>query len=245
VAFGVSIAALFFKLIIIIIICYCIIIRWARMIHRMLSRGPPDGWSSLHVHQTASWDCGLACVVSACRRCNLRDPDLGALLKRFPARSVWSVDLALLLREHGVSVVFYTTCCGVNADHAALPFYRLFDDAPRVEAAFNTARASGLRCCQLLLPLDHMCQHLAAQSAVYVALVDVRYLSCFRCTSPLRRLLFSYAGHFIVLWKYDKDARTVDYMDPSSSCGEWTSSLGVLNLCAPGTVPCPRICLCQ
>jgi len=60
------------------------------------------------------------------------------------ARSVWTIDLAHLLRRFGVAVEFTTVTLGANPAYARERFYRqhLRDDCRRVERLFQARRGS-------------------------------------------------------------------------------------------------------
>ena len=69
---------------------------------------PVDGMAVLvpKVVQEATWDCGLTCVHMALRALGMGADDcsLTYLRTRLPCDSVWTIDLAYLLAEFGVSV---------------------------------------------------------------------------------------------------------------------------------------------
>ena len=58
-----------------------------------------------------------------------------------PTTSIWTVDLAHLLRRFGVDVRFFTITLGANPEYAAESFYRrrprLADDGARVDALWR------------------------------------------------------------------------------------------------------------
>ena len=95
-----------------------------------------------------NWDCGLACVLASLRsmRC---DPalDLPHLKALCPTTSIWTVDLAHLLRRFGADVSFFTITLGANPEYAAESFYRdsLADDGARVDALFRGAERAGVQ----------------------------------------------------------------------------------------------------
>lgn len=64
------------------------------------------------------------------------------------ARSVWTIDLAHLLRRFGVAVEFTTVTLGANPAYARERFYRqhLRDDCRRVERLFLVRTGFGLGC---------------------------------------------------------------------------------------------------
>lgn len=175
-----------------------------------------------HVLQKESWDCGLACIEAIAER-------LGKsceLARALPDQSVWTIDLVLYLLERVSlpprSVRFATTCAGVNPDLLTLSFYssRLTLDAPRVTKEFERARSMGVDISVEALSLDHIQRKLTERRAVYLVLLDLRWMECKTCGSPLRALQFSFAGHYVVLHDYRQDDDTLVYMDPAASCSE-------------------------
>lgn len=176
-----------------------------------------------HASQLETWDCGLACVEAVARSRDAREPSTRSMAAAFPDHSVWTIDLAILLVEQvGVPVAdlrFTTTCAGVNPAHAAKAFYAgLGKDAPRVAAQFTRARDSGLRITVEALGADYVQARVASRSAVFVCLLDLRWIACLECGTPHRALQFSFAGHFVVLHAYDAPSSTVSFMDPAAPC---------------------------
>ena len=72
--------------------------------------------------------------------------DLGTLMRLCPLTSIWTVDLAHLLRRCGLGVTFCTLTLGANPDYASEAFYEscLADDVQRVESLFRDAEALGI-----------------------------------------------------------------------------------------------------
>jgi uncharacterized protein YneR len=174
-----------------------------------------------NVKQLFSWDCGLACVVAVrSLHGGLSCPTLlASLAESFPDKSVWTIDLALLLHSTN-KIRFYTVYAGVNPTHASMGFYEhLSRDEPRITKAFQTADVLGVEIRLESIGLDYICDRLAAGLAVFIVLVDLRWLRCLRCTSSLRMLQFFYAGHYVLLWRYNRATRTLLYMDPAAACG--------------------------
>ena len=59
-------------------------------------------------------DCGLACVLMLLRGLGVQDIDLRSLCSLCPTTSIWTVDLAYLLRRFGAEVTFCTVTLGAN-----------------------------------------------------------------------------------------------------------------------------------
>ena len=54
-----------------------------------------------HVSQCSNWDCGVACVQMVLRGLS-REGERSSLLAALGTRSVWTIDLAMLLHRFGV-----------------------------------------------------------------------------------------------------------------------------------------------
>jgi hypothetical protein len=212
----------------------------AQMVSVTTSNLGPSGLQAPlpRVRQTYNWDCGLACIASLLGGADLRD-----LHERAVTRSIWSVDLALLLRGAGVPVIFYTIAPDeVPSAHAALTFYAgptFATEAARVRQAFADARALGVAVRATSLPLEYIVSRLRARTHVFIALLDLRWVRCTRCHRPTERRRTSardagsplsqlgvrtitqteFAGHYVLLTGYDEANGLVEAMDPAgSSC---------------------------
>ena len=64
-------------------------------------------------------DCGLACVLMALGGLGAKLCDLRVMRRLCPTTSIWTVDLAHLLRRFGVDVTFCTITLGANPDFAS------------------------------------------------------------------------------------------------------------------------------
>lgn len=66
-----------------------------------------------------------------------------SVLTCFAVRSIWTVDLAYLLRRFGLDVEFTTITIGANPDYAKESFYRehMAEDGSRVERLFQVLTA--------------------------------------------------------------------------------------------------------
>ena len=132
-----------------------------------------------HVRQMHNWDCGLACVLASLRsmRC---DPalDLPHLKALCPTTSIWTVDLAHLLRRFGVDVSFFTITLGANPEYAAESFYRdsLADDGARVDALFRGAERAGVQLARRSVHMRSLRRWAADGRWLIIVLVDKRAL---------------------------------------------------------------------
>ena len=200
-----------------------------------------------HVRQTYSWDCGLACVASVLA--NNRKSDSSETAAASAARhhaaltaaataaasdaaladttvtappSVWTIDLAIILLNAGLSPRYFTTePAGANPGHAAMPFYSatFARDEQRVRRLFAEGRARGLRVIEGSVPDAYMPSRLIDGSAtVFIVLLDLRWLQCRDCADGGRESalpLFSYAGHYVVVTGYRPADDEFEFMDPA------------------------------
>jgi hypothetical protein len=133
-----------------------------------------------HVRQEHNWDCGLACALSALRCMGAdRTVTLATLRRLCPTRSVWTVDLAHLLRRFGVSVEFCTVTLGANPAFERESFYKasLDLDARRVEALFETAPGKGIAIRRTSVDLETLTTRVKSGRWLVIVLVDKAVLS--------------------------------------------------------------------
>ncbi|KAI8614782.1 Guanylylate cyclase-domain-containing protein [Chytriomyces sp. MP71] len=155
-----------------------------------------------HISQPSQWDCGLACVSMVLKSLRLfshSDPlDLRLFVHRDAVElgSVWTIDLAYLLKAFGVSdFTYYTTYIGVNFNYASKQFYKnaFLTDSRRIHSLFADAQDNGVRVVPLLLPLDDMKRFLMSGRYAILMLVNLSGVSCRVCrrkairTERLRR----------------------------------------------------------
>lgn len=177
-----------------------------------------------HVRQITSWDCGIACAVAViAARSGAPAADRADALRRIHAaldhNSIWTIEIFLLLHANGIPGVLRSVNLGVTASHAGLSYYsQLATDSGRVTAQFAQARELGLDMREEPVEVDYICERLLNRQAIFVALVDYRYLSCTRCWPPTQRLGVSYAGHYVVCHAYDPEHDEVGFMDPNRAC---------------------------
>ena len=146
---------------------------------RRLADGVP------HVRQTYNWDCGLACVLMSLRYMGAPTGcDLRVLRQLCPTTSVWTVDLAYLLRRFGAEVTFCTITLGANPEFAAESFYRdnLGEDGARVERLFACAAQEGICVERVSVGIERLKDCAMSGDYLIIALVDkqklVQEVSC-------------------------------------------------------------------
>ncbi|XP_043851374.1 protein GUCD1 isoform X3 [Dromiciops gliroides] len=98
------------------------------------------------VQQLYHWDCGLACSRMVLRYLKLLEDDAAfeqALQELQLTRSIWTIDLAYLMRHFGARHRFCTRTLGVDKGYRNQSFYRRHFDAEesRVNQLFERASA--------------------------------------------------------------------------------------------------------
>ncbi|XP_024619499.1 protein GUCD1 isoform X4 [Neophocaena asiaeorientalis asiaeorientalis] len=139
------------------------------------------------IQQLYHWDCGLACSRMVLRYLGqLDDSEFESALQELRlTRSIWTIDLAYLMRHFGVRHRFCTQTLGVDKGYKNQSFYRKHFDTEetRVNQLFAQAKA-----CKVLV---EKCGH-----------------RCF-CRTP------DYQGHFIVLRGYNRATGCIFYNNPA------------------------------
>ncbi|CAM9725008.1 unnamed protein product, partial [Hapterophycus canaliculatus] len=98
----------------------------------------PSDLQAPHVSQCCQWDCGVSCVQMVLRGLG-REAERSSLLASLGTRSVWTIDLAMLLHRQGIRFMYGTRTAGVTEAYSTIDFYRAnFDrDARRVQSLFK------------------------------------------------------------------------------------------------------------
>ncbi|TPX47646.1 hypothetical protein SeMB42_g02645 [Synchytrium endobioticum] len=149
-----------------------------------------------HVRQSLPWDCGVACVAMILSAAGMASKETGGpvrleeLLSACPSTSIWTIDLAYLLRYYGVDdFTYYTSYIGVNWRHAPKAFYKesISQDRARVHALFATAVEHRVRIAQMILALDDAKRFLLSARYAIVVLVNLALLKCRLCAKESKR----------------------------------------------------------
>ena len=150
-----------------------------------------DGWvlqhvnpasSGLHVEkekQKESWDCGLACTQMVLGVLGDAKPSQPSLAQRVDGNSVWTIDLAYLLREYGVEVQYLTTALEVDeSEYSGSAFYApsLAKDARRVNRLLRVAASEGVDVEHRSLTAAELWNLMSEEETLVIALVDARTL---------------------------------------------------------------------
>jgi hypothetical protein len=189
-----------------------------------------------HVRQAFNWDCGLACVCMVLRHFGRRDADLYSLRQLCPTTSIWTVDLAFLLKTHGVPVSFWTVTLGANPDFENESFYRenMAEDCERVNRLFLRAKAEGIRIEHASVSADALLERMVSGRYVFIVLVDKRRLTWYRskganagrqagggvgaAAGGASASNSGYTGHYVVVCGYEDGLYVV--RDPASTAPE-------------------------
>ena len=136
----------------------------------------------LHVgkeKQQEEWDCGLACAQMVLGVLGESRPTQALLKSRIAAPSVWTIDLAYLLADFGVSCQFLTATPEINAAaYSGCAFYAgaLDEDARRVDILLRAAKAEGVEVSQKTLSAAELWNMMRDEDTYIIALVDARLL---------------------------------------------------------------------
>ncbi|KAJ9522911.1 hypothetical protein QJQ45_023701 [Haematococcus lacustris] len=204
-----------------------------------------------HVRQLYSWDCGLACALMVLHAVGYTQVDYGLLRQICPVTSIWTVDLAHLLRRFGIGVIFHTVTLGPNPAFHNETFYlaNMQDDEARVSRLFLEAGPAGITLSQLSLPCPALTSALASRHSLLLVLVDKRKLEPWLAAADacLPYALcglggayvagLGYTGHYLLIVGWDGSTQEYIVRDPASPYPELRLSPGALDdaRCAFGT----------
>ncbi|XP_037014624.1 protein GUCD1 isoform X2 [Artibeus jamaicensis] len=182
------------------------------------------------IQQLYHWDCGLACSRMVLRYLGqLDDGEFESALQELRlTRSIWTIDLAYLMRHFGVRHRFCTQTLGVDKGYKNQSFYRKHFDTEetRVNQLFAQAKACKVLVEKCTVSVQDIQAHLA-QGHVAIVLVNSGVLHCDLCSSPTKYCCFAprghrcfcrtpdYQGHFIVLRGYNRATGSIFYNNPA------------------------------
>eukprot|EP00873_Tetraselmis_striata_P025606 jgi/Tetstr1/445870/TSEL_033509.t1 len=185
-----------------------------------------------HVQQRHNWDCGLACVLMALQMFGITSYDLHGLQELCCTKSIWTIDLAHLLRFFGMDVTFLTITIGANPEYASESFYRehIEEDEQRVARLFRAAPSKGVQLHQCSLNAQQLQAIVLSGVFIPILLVDKRKLTPAR---PLPALCGAsvgsypargYTGHYIVICGLDAVTQEYAICDPAAAASRTTVS---------------------
>ncbi|XP_010003158.1 PREDICTED: protein GUCD1 [Chaetura pelagica] len=182
------------------------------------------------IQQLYHWDCGLACSRMVLQYLNHLDNDefQKAIQELQLTKSIWTIDLAYLMRHFGVRHKFCTQTLGVDKGYKNQSFYRKHFDTEenRVNQLFAQAKACKVLVEKCTVTVQDIQNHLS-QGHVAIVLVNAVLLLCDLCSSPVKYCCFlpigqkcfcrnpDYQGHFIVLCGYNKASGSIYYNNPA------------------------------
>ncbi|KAI8801391.1 Guanylylate cyclase-domain-containing protein [Cladochytrium replicatum] len=124
-----------------------------------------------HHQQVTSWDCGLACTSMVLTALGSRKYSPVELSNVIGVTSIWTIDVAYLLKRYGVEdFTYYTSYIGVNWDNVKSPIYN----------GDGTLQDAGVRVVQMMLKLDDLRRFLRSERFVAIVLVNLNYAQCSR-----------------------------------------------------------------
>eukprot|EP00197_Chlamydomonas_leiostraca_P005328 CAMPEP_0202860038 /NCGR_PEP_ID=MMETSP1391-20130828/1915_1 /ASSEMBLY_ACC=CAM_ASM_000867 /TAXON_ID=1034604 /ORGANISM="Chlamydomonas leiostraca, Strain SAG 11-49" /LENGTH=238 /DNA_ID=CAMNT_0049539165 /DNA_START=260 /DNA_END=972 /DNA_ORIENTATION=- len=155
-----------------------------------------------------------------------------ALLRQLcPTTSIWTIDLAHLLRRFGLGVAFTTITLGPNPAYANESFYSasLQEDERRVSRLFRDAHGAGISVAQRSVGAQELACALLAADTLVLVLVDKRrldpWLAAADACLPYALCglagsdVVGYTGHYILLVGYDGARGEFLVRDPAGSSG--------------------------
>ncbi|BDA40954.1 Protein GUCD1 [Coccomyxa sp. Obi] len=183
-----------------------------------------------HVRQAYNWDCGLACVLMVLRAAGIHGEDFTSLCDLCSITSIWTVDLAYLLRRFGLEVELTTITIGANPDYAKESFYKehMAEDGSRVERLFQEAATAGITVSRRSVGCRELKDRMLMGGVLVIALVDKTRLAGHTVSAvalPAVNLGLTtrlgiapaYTGHYIVICGYDCETDRFMIQDPAST----------------------------
>ena len=164
-----------------------------------------------------------------------RESSLRQLTQRAQSESLWTIDLAHILHDHGVKFKFFTTSLGANPAYHSEDFYRatLDDDSQRVSELFERAVRDDSMHVELrsFAPAEFR-ELIRPNDSIVMALVDQRRLyppmSASFLSPPASSFLArfvagrsnEYAGHYVLIAGMDAARDAYVVMDPARDDAE-------------------------
>lgn len=140
--------------------------------------------------------------------------------------SIWSIDIAYVLRGYRLDTTYFTVTKGVRPEYRKQEFYRrqLPEDTKRVNGLFQSAARDGVRVVQRTVLLSEIRQAVLEKNSLVLVLMDKRLLKCSVCDrSGLHsRSMFSsrhslgFLGHYVLLYAYNPATDKFLMKDPAA-----------------------------
>mmetsp|Transcript_50291 Transcript_50291/g.130903 ORF Transcript_50291/g.130903 Transcript_50291/m.130903 type:complete len:258 (-) Transcript_50291:311-1084(-) len=172
-----------------------------------------------HVRQSLNWDCGLACSEMVLRAFGVPPAEcsLQELRKQVPVSSIWTIDIAYVMRTFGVRFRYCTMTLGVDPTYQKKEFYRetLDTDSLRVNDLFAKAEENQVSIEHRSLSKEELCELMRPRDTLVMALVDRTYL--YKPSFFTTHFGFSngFVGHYVLLLGYDAPRDGYHLLDPA------------------------------
>ncbi|XP_007899945.1 protein GUCD1 [Callorhinchus milii] len=182
------------------------------------------------IQQSYHWDCGLACSRMVLQYLHpVSEEEFQTVCWRLKlSESVWTIDLAYLMHQFGVTHRFCTQTLGVDKGYRYQSFYRKHFDTEeeRVNQLFAQSGLNDVRVEKRSVRVQEIQEHLA-QGHVVIVLVNAVLLVCDLCSTPVKFCCLlpigqkcfcknpDYQGHFIVVCGYNGKSGCIFYNNPA------------------------------
>ncbi len=189
----------------------------------------PQGFESsslIPVHaigQKQFWDCGIACAAMVLSLYYRPSPSLESLETLASTQSVWTIDIAMLLRRCFHSPLFlFTSYIGLNPAYVDEKFYskHMDKDRDRVNSLFKQAESNKISVVKRSVSAAELKFAVCSGRYLVIVLVDKGKLGGVEIES------IGYIGHFILLHGYDNATNSYYIKDPAAAAATMTDSGG-------------------
>jgi hypothetical protein len=144
------------------------------------------------------------------------------LVKMAETTSIWTVDLAYIMRRCGLAFSFYTVMEGVRDSYSEEVFYAqdLDVDRQRVTRLFREAHSAGVDIRTSSMSSSQLAEALF-EAQLAIVLTDRRLLQVIDFQSVAVDGS-SFTGHYVVVAGFDRTTSTFDVVDPACSVPRYT-----------------------
>ena len=187
-------------------------------------------YDDIFVHQSFSWDCGIATTSMVLLWCQIVDKGIDTAPLQFDdGTPLWTIDLYVFLRSRNVDAVMSTSEKGIAKVHGDISWYRehLEKDRERVNSKFFLAEQNSWRIDDAI-STEELAEALADKrylpkyddkgregeddEKVAIVLVNINNLI------PRAGIdQDKYSGHYVLVLSYDPRSEEFIYLDPSKA----------------------------
>eukprot|EP00467_Chlorarachnion_reptans_P013732 CAMPEP_0114534360 /NCGR_PEP_ID=MMETSP0109-20121206/27795_1 /TAXON_ID=29199 /ORGANISM="Chlorarachnion reptans, Strain CCCM449" /LENGTH=222 /DNA_ID=CAMNT_0001717761 /DNA_START=93 /DNA_END=762 /DNA_ORIENTATION=- len=155
------------------------------------------------------------------------DLSLAGMHAQYPGESVWTIDVAFILRSFGASVRFLTMYPGINPVYRESEWYKdaIPNDEKRVMKRFAEATRNGIAVEKSETPTAEFLSLMKDNKYFLIVLVDRTQLMCSQCARATPELIARYheaqkkedafIGHFVVVTRITR-ADSKEVLEPCS-----------------------------